>query len=231
MRVLVACEYSGTVRDAFLTRGHDAMSCDLLPTDRPGPHFQGDAREVLGDGWDLLIAHPPCTYLTVAAEWAYKDPDFDRYPGVGYHQRLKAGTLFGEERRRARVNAVEFFLLMWNCGIPRICIENPVGHISRHIEGAARQTIQPHQFGHDASKATCLWLRGLPELVPTKLIDPRMVAGNPRWSNQTDGGQNKLPPSSDRWKHRSTTYAGIAEAMADQWGKLVNEPTAKGNRQ
>ena len=218
MRILIACEYSGTVRDAFAARGHDAMSCDLLPTDKPGKHYQGDVRDVLNDGWDLAIFHPHCTYLTSSAEWAYKDPDFQRYPGVGYHQKLKPGTLFGAERRKARALAVEFFLLLWNSNIHRACIENPVGHISQHLRGAARQIIQPHQFGHDASKATCLWLKNLPKLRPTENIPPRIVNGKPRWANQTDGGQNKLAPSKDRWKIRSTTYKGIAEAMADQWG-------------
>ena len=218
MRILIACEYSGTVRDAFAARGHDAMSCDLLPTDKPGKHYQGDVRDVLNDGWDLAIFHPPCTYLTSSAEWAYKDPDFQRYPGVGYHQKLKPGTLFGAERRKARALAVEFFLLLWNSNIHRACIENPVGHISQHLRGAARQIIQPHQFGHDASKATCLWLKNLPKLRPTENIPPRIVNGKPRWANQTDGGQSKLAPSKDRWKIRSTTYKGISEAMADQWG-------------
>ena len=218
MKVLIACEYSGTVRDAFLALGHEAMSCDFLPTDSPGPHYQGDVREVLNRGWDLMIAHPHCTYLTNSAEWAYKDPDFVRYPGVGYHQRLKPGTLFGAERRQARKEAVEFFLLLWDSGIPRIAIENPVGHMSRHLPDAARQVVHPHEFGDDASKATCLWLNDLPPLTPTDHVPPRIVNGKPRWANQTDSGQNKLPPSEGRWKLRSTTFPGIANAMADQWG-------------
>lgn len=218
LKVLVACESSGTVRDAFARLGHDATSCDLLPTERPGKHYQGDARDILDQGWDLMIGHPTCTYLTSSAEWAYKDPDFARYPGVGYHQKLKPGTLFGAERRAARVEAVEFFLLLWNCGIPRICLENPVGHMSQHLPDAVRQTIQPYQFGHDASKGTTLWLRNLPKLTPTLNIAPRMVNGKPRWANQTDTGQNRLTPGADRWRERSRTYPGIAEAMAAQWG-------------
>jgi hypothetical protein len=218
MRVLIGCEFSGTVRDAFLKLGHDAMSCDLLPTESNGPHYQGDVRDVLGKKWDLGIFHPDCTYLTSSAEWAYKDPDFRRYPGVGYHQKLKPGTLFGADRRRARELAVEFFLLLWNSNIPRVCIENPVGHMSQHLRGATRQVIHPYQFGHDASKATCLYLKNLPKLTPTKMVPPRMVNGKPRWANQTDGGQNKLPPSDNRWKLRSTTYPGIAAAMAAHWG-------------
>jgi len=219
MRVLVACESSGVVRSAFRRLGHDAWSCDLLPADDGSPfHFQTDCRHLLFDYWDLLIAHPPCTYLTNSAEWALKDPDFLRYPGVGYHQKLKPGTLFGEARRTARKEAVAFFLAMWNSGISKICVENPTGHMTQHLPDAERQTIQPYQFREDASKATCLWIRGLPKLSSTRYIPPRMVAGKPRWGNQTDGGQNKLAPSEDRWKERSKTYAGIAEAMADQWG-------------
>lgn len=218
MKVLIACEFSGTVRDAFLKLGHNAWSCDLLNTESIGPHIEGDALDVLSEGWDLMIAHPPCTYLTNSAEWAYKDPDFNRYPGVGYHQKLKPDTLFGEARRKARAQAVEFFLALWNCSIPKICIENPVGHMSKHLPKESRQVIQPYQFGEDASKATCLWLKGLNPLKETKYIAPRMVNGKPRWGNQTDGGQNKLPQTDDRWALRSKTYKGIANAMANQWG-------------
>lgn len=231
MRVLIACEYSGTVRDAFLARGHDAMSCDLLPTDVPGPHYQGDVRDVLGEGWDLMIAHPPCTYLTIAAEWAYKDVQT---------KRIKPGTLIGAARRQAREEAIAFVMMLANADIPRIAIENPVGVLSSRWRKPS-QTVQPWQFGHDASKATCLWLKGLAPLLPTREVQPRYVccgipldveavgmrgcancggdkAARPRWGNQTDSGQNKLPPTADRWKLRSTTYAGIAEAMAEQWG-------------
>lgn len=214
VKVLVACEYSGRVRDAFIARGHDAMSCDLLPTEAPGPHYQGDVRDVISDGWDLMVAHPPCTYLTIAAEWAYKDVQT---------KRIKPGTLIGAARRQAREEAVEFVMLLANAGIPRICIENPVGVLSSRWR-KPDQIVQPWQFGHDVSKATCLWLKGLPPLMPTKHISGRIVGEDKRgmtivrWGNQTDSGQNKLPPTADRWKLRSTTYAGIAEAMADQWG-------------
>lgn len=273
MRVLVACEFSGIVRDAFAALGHDAWSCDLLPTEKPGPHYQGDVRDLLdgwqpvtfsaecdpdGDGWcqirdcdpaecpcigptqdevkykdvngvllgrseraphwDLMIAHPDCTYLTNSAEWAYKDPDFVRYPGIGYHQRLKPGTLFGEARRNARKDAIDFFLQLWSAPIPRIVIENPVGAISQMIEPT--QTIQPWMFGDDASKATCRWIKGLPALRPTEKVKPRIVDGRKRWGNQTDNGQNKLPPTTDRWKLRAKTYQGIADAMARQWGTM-----------
>lgn len=219
MKVLVACEFSGVVRDAFRRKGHEAWSCDLEGVEPKGEwpnyHLYGDALSFLSEGWDLLIAHPPCTYLTVSAEWAYKDGP--------YHQRLKPETLTGLKRREAREEAVEFFRNLWEVPIPRIAIENPIGCISSRICRPS-QIIQPHQFGHDASKATCLWLKGLPPLTPTDRISPRIVNGRPRWSNQTDNGQNRLSPSSDRWSKRSITYPGIAAAMAGQWGTAIPEP-------
>lgn len=196
MRVLIACEYSGAVRDAFRARGHDAMSCDLLPTDAPGPHYQGDVAQVLQDGWDLMIAHPPCTYLSVS----------------GMHW-----TRRGLRDPQLTENALEFVRLLMDAPIPRIAIENPVSVISTRI-GKPDQIINPYQFGHDASKKTCLWLKGLPPLKPTQIIEPRIVNGRKRWGNQTDSGQNRLSPSPDRWKLRSATFPGIAAAMADQWG-------------
>lgn len=199
MRVLVACEYSGSVRDAFLARGHDAMSCDLLPTDVPGPHHQGDVRDVLEDGWDLLIAHPPCTYLSVS----------------GMHW-----TARGLRDPQLTEDSLAFVRLLMAAPIPRIAIENPISVISSRIR-KPDQIIQPHQFGHDASKATCLWLKGLPLLRPTGHVEPRIVNGRKRWGNQTDSGQNRLAPSADRWKIRSATFSGIANAMADQWGSLA----------
>ncbi|MGI9159685.1 MAG: DNA cytosine methyltransferase [Saprospiraceae bacterium] len=199
MRVLVACEYSGAVRDAFLRAGHDAMSCDLLPTDVPGPHYQGDVADILADGWDLMIAHPPCTYLCSS--------------GLHWNKRVPG-------RAALTVEALEFVRLLLSAPIPRIALENPIGCISTRIR-RPDQTIQPWQFGHDASKATCLWLQGLPPLVPTAIVEPRMVNGKKRWANQTDSGQNRLPPSADRWKIRSETYQGIADAMAAQWGSLA----------
>lgn len=195
MRVLVACEYSGRVRDAFLGVGHEAMSCDLLPTEEPGPHYQGDVRDVLGDGWDLMVAHPPCTYLCSS--------------GLHYNLKRPGRSDLTEE-------ALEFVRLLWEAPIPRIAIENPIGCISTRM-CKPTQIIQPYQFGHDASKSTCLWLKGLPKLVPTEDVPPRIVSGKRRWSNQTDSGQNRLSPSKDRWKIRSTTYPGIAQAMASQW--------------
>lgn len=196
MKVLIACEYSGTVRDAFIAAGHDAMSCDLLPTDAPGPHYLGDVRDVLGDGWDLMIAHPPCTYLAVS----------------GMHR-----TARGLRDPQLTEDALDFVRLLLAAPVPRIAVENPVSVISTRIR-RPDQIIQPWQFGHDASKTTCLWLKGLPALRPTQIVEPRIVDGRKRWGNQTDTGQNPLSPSPDRWKRRSATYVGIAAAMAAQWG-------------
>ena len=213
MKVLVACEYSGRVRDAFLAAGHDAMSCDLLETDSPGPHYTGDISDVLYDGWDLMVAHPPCTFLTCSAEWAYKNRE-------DINKKLSPDKLYGADRRVAREEAAKFFLLLAQAPIARIAMENPVGVMSTRYR-KPDQYIQPYEYGHDASKRTCLWLTGLPPLQPTKAISPRMVKGLPRWSNQTDSGQNREPPSADRWKVRSTTWAGWAEAMASQWGRTA----------
>lgn len=193
MRVLVACEYSGTVRDAFAKLGHEAMSCDLLPTDSPGSHYQGDVRDILDDGWDLMIAHPPCTYLSVS----------------GMHW-----TKRGLRDPQLTEDALAFVQLLLDANIQKIALENPVSIISTRIR-KPDQIIQPWQFGHDASKKTCLWLKGLPALVPTKVLE-KPEGG--RWGNQTPSGQNSLGPSQDRWKIRSKTYQGIADAMAQQWG-------------
>lgn len=213
LRVLVGCEYSGVVRNAFLDRGHDAWSCDLLDTEQPGPHITGDVLEILNEGWDLAIFHPECTYLTIAAEWAYG-------PGP-YHQKVKPETLVGESRVQARKDAIEFVKKLWGAPIDKIAIENPIGVLTREL--GKPQIIQPHQFGHDASKATCLWLKNLPQLIPTDRVAPRLVQDKngklrERWANQTDSGQNKLTPSADRWKDRARTYSGIARSMAAQWG-------------
>lgn len=195
-RVLVACESSGTVRDAFARLGHDAWSCDILPSETPGNHHQGDARGILNDGWDLLIAHPPCTYLSVS----------------GMHW-----TTRGLRDPKLTEDALEFVRLFMDCNIPRIAIENPVSVISTRIR-KPDQIIQPWMFGHPESKKTCLWLKWLPQLESTNLL-PLPPSG--RWENQTASGQNKLAPSKDRWRIRSKTYSGIAEAMASQWGKLI----------
>jgi site-specific DNA-cytosine methylase len=205
MRVLVACESSGTVRDAFRALGHDALSCDLLPSDNGGPHYQGDVTDILGEGWDLMIAHPPCTYLSVS----------------GMHW-----TTRGLRDPKLTEDALDFVRLLMAAPIPRICIENPVSIISSRIR-KPDQIIQPWQFGDDASKKTCLWLKGLPMLNNedrSKWIKGRIVGEDKRgmtivrWANQTDSGQNKIGPSADRWKERSKTYQGIANAMAQTWG-------------
>jgi len=193
MKVLVACEFSGVVRDAFIARGHNAISCDLLATEVPGPHHQGDVSEILGDGWDLMVAHPPCTYLA----------------GSGLHWNKRR-----PERAALTEEALEFVQLLLDAPVPRIALENPVGCISTRIR-KPDQIIHPWQFGHDASKATCLWLKGLPLLEATDVLPGGRGA---RRANQTASGQNKLSPSKDRWKLRSLTYPGIAEAMASQGG-------------
>jgi len=201
LKVLVACEYSGRVRDAFIARGHTAMSCDLLPTDVAGPHYQGDVFDIINDGWDLMIAHPPCTYLSVS----------------GMHW-----TTRGLRDPQLTEDALDFVQRLMDAPIAKIAIENPISVISSRIR-KPDQIISPYQFGHDASKKTCLWLKDLPLLTPTQMVEPRIVitpSGKPakRWGNQCDNyGQDKLPPSADRWKLRSATYQGIADAMAAQW--------------
>jgi len=183
MRVLVACEYSGTVRDAFLKAGHDAMSCDLLPTDVAGPHYQGDVRDVLNYPWDLMIAHPPCTDLSVSGA--------RHFPAKQKDGRQQASA--------------SFFLSLAKADIPLIAVENPVCIMSS-LWRKADQVIQPWQFGHGETKATCLWLKGLPKLTPTNVVEGR------------ENRIHKMPPSPNRWKERSKTFQGIAEAMAAQWG-------------
>lgn len=181
MRVLVACEFSGTVRDAFIARGHEAMSCDILPTECEGPHYCGDVREVLANGWDLMIAHPPCTHLAVSGARWFKD------------------------KRSEQEEALDFVRTLLAAPIPRIAIENPVSVISSRIR-KPDQIIQPWQFGHGETKATCLWLVGLSPLVPTNIVSGR------------ENRVHRMPPGPNRWRERSRTFQGIAEAMAEQWG-------------
>ena len=183
MRILVACEYSGTVRDAFRALGHDAMSCDLLPTERPGPHRQGSVLDILDDGWDMMIAHPPCTHLAVS------------------------GARWWKDKHAEQSEALRFVAKLVMAPIPRIAIENPVSIIST-VFRKPDQIVQPWQFGHGETKATCLWLKGLPKLVPTNVVDGR------------EQRIHKMSPGPDRWKERSRTYQGIADAMAAQWGNL-----------
>ena len=194
MKVLVACEFSGTVRDAFRSRGHDAWSCDLLDSNSEY-HIQRDVSLVLSDGWDLMVGHPPCTYLAVSGARWFKD------------------------RKQEQEEALAFVKALLEAPIEKIAIENPVSIISSKIR-LPDQIIQPYQFGEDASKKTCLWLKNLPKLVPTEYVEPKIINGKKIWANQTPSGQNKLGPSIDRWKLRSKTYQGIAEAMASQWGNL-----------
>jgi site-specific DNA-cytosine methylase len=182
VRVLVACEFSGVVRDAFIAQGHDAMSCDLLPTEVPGPHYQGNVLDVLvPDYWDLMVAHPPCTHLAVSGARWFKD------------------------KRQEQEIALDFVALLLDAPIPRIALENPVSVISSRIR-RPDQVIQPWQFGHGEVKATCLWLKGLPKLQPSQVVEGREARV---W---------RLPPGPDRWRERSRTFPGIAAAMAQQWG-------------
>ena len=210
MRVLIACEESGVMRRAFAALGHDAWSCDLLPArDGSANHIQDDVFEAAAwMGWDIGIFHPPCDYLTNSAEWAYG-------PGP-YHQKVKPETLVGRARLDAREASIAFVLRIMALPFPK-AVENPIGVLSTRIR-KPEQIIQPHQFGDDASKATCLWLDRLPRLVPTRLIAPRIVNGKPRWGNQTDSGQNRLSPSNNRKRDRSETFPGIAAACAARWG-------------
>lgn len=184
MSVLVACEFSGIVRDAFLARGIPAVSCDLLPSERPGPHIQGDILDHLDEGWELIIGHPPCTHLA------------------------SSGARWFKDKRAEQLQAVDFVRRIWYSDVPRIAIENPIGVLSTQFN-KPDQIIQPWMFGHGETKATCLWLKNLPLLVPTNIVKGR------------EGRVWREPPGPDRWKNRSRTYQGIADAMADQWGKLL----------
>jgi hypothetical protein len=184
MRVLVACEYSGTVRDAFISRGHDALSCDLLPSERPGPHHMGDVLEIIGDGWDLMVAHPPCTHLAVSGARWFKD------------------------KADEQADAIAFVRALLNAPVPHIALENPISIISSRIR-KPDQIIQPWQYGHGETKATALWLKNLPPLHPSDVVPGRVAR------------VHMMPPGPDRWKERSRTFQGIADAMADQWGAIT----------
>ena len=191
MKVLIGCEYSGIVRDAFTARGHDATSCDLLPSETEGKHYQGNVFDILKDDWDIAIFHPPCTDLAISGAAHFKE-------------KIKDG------RQQA---AIKFFERLYECDIPRICLENPVGVIStKSYIGRPTQYVQPYEYGHYETKKTGLWLKGLDPLVPTDIKD---LTGIPKKIVQR---LHNLPPSKDRWKIRSTTYKGIAQAMASQWG-------------
>ena len=200
MRILIACEYSGRVRDAFTARGHDAMSCDLLPSESPGRHYQGDVRDVMYDGWDMLIAHPPCTYLT------------------------NAGARWWKDRQAEQAEALDFVRMLLAAPIKRKCIENPPGKIGSAIRKAS-QYVHPWQFGHPETKTTGLWLDELPLLVPTHDMRAEMALLTPAERHRI----HWMKPGPDRWKDRSRTYPGIAAAMADQWG-LVGEHESQSAR-
>lgn len=215
IRVLIAFERSGAVRRAFRDLGFDAYSCDIEPADDGSPfHYHCDANEVLELGWHLMVAHPPRTFLSVSAAWAFGDGP--------YHQKVKAGTLVGAERIAARQDALDLIERLYKTKIPSVAIENPVGCINSFLPFMPKpQYIHPHFFDDDASKKTGLWLRNLPPLKATNYFPPRYVKDLPRWGNQTDSGQNKLPPSENRAQLRSETYPGIAKAMASQWGDFL----------
>lgn len=181
MKILVACEYSGTVRDAFLKRGHDAISCDLLPTDVPGPHYQGDVFDIIGQGFDLMVVFPPCTHLAVS------------------------GARWFKNKIKEQMEALDFVRRLVSADIPKIALENPVSVISSCYR-KPDQIIQPWQFGHGETKATCLWLKNLPKLTPTNIVEGR------------EHRVHLMPPGPNRWKIRSKTFQGIADAMAEQWG-------------
>lgn len=257
--VFIGMETSGEFRRRFQAQGFETISCDILPSEDGGEepvysddglplghHIVGDVFETLDNLWandlwpSFAIFHPSCTNLTGAAEWAFKDPDYDRYPGVGYHQRLKPGTLYGAERRAARERDKAQAQRIRALKIWRKVIENPVGALSGVI-GRATQIVQPYWFGDDASKKTCLWCfdqDGNPrpdmKLSPTKQAPPRLVddgrpqlglfgTGAERWANQTDSGQNRLSPGDERWKDRSRTFPGLADAGASRWGAMLAE--------
>ena len=212
MKVLVACEYSGVVRDAFLKRGHDAISCDILSSESDlGKHYQGDVKDILDDDWDLLIAHPPCTYLSVSgARWFYHPED----KHLDYNDRRPHPK--HPNRRQLQDEALEFVKLLFNAPIKKIALENPISVISTKIR-KPDQIIQPYEFGHPTTKTTCLWLKNLDKLNPTNIVEPEWVyTKNRRWS-KFYYDTYKLP-NDEKAKARSRTFSGIAEAMADQWG-------------
>jgi site-specific DNA-cytosine methylase len=200
MKVLVACEYSGIVRDAFAAKGHYAVSCDLLPTESEGLHYQGDVRDILYDGWDMMIAHPPCTYLSNAGVRWFNE---SRYGGKA------------KERKQLRLEAIDFVRLLWDSGIPKIAIENPVGYLSSMWQKPS-QIVQPYYFGDIEYKKICLWLKGLPLLKKTNVVEPRVYG----YTNHYIQGKKKLYYVNKciTAKDRSKFFTGIAKAMADQWG-------------
>lgn len=232
-RVIIGYSCCDKTARAFAAHGHDVWTCDLLSSRGWHQHLQMDvwaAIEKHGP-WDFGVFHPMCTYLNLASVWALKDPDFDRYPGVGYHQKVKPGTLIGAARRAARQRDVENFMRLLELPFP-VALENPAPSSLNTLIRPPAQVVHPHQFGDDASKGTGFWLtKGVPKLVGTADVKPRWVRSPkgggvlPRWANQTDSGQNRLSPGDSRWLERSATYPGIAAAMGDQWGRWLKKKT------
>lgn len=234
MKVFIGMETSGVMRRAFAAAGHEVISCDLLPAqdDHEGRHIVGDVFETLENLWpdwwpDLAVFHPDCTFFTVSAAWAFKEPDFDKYPGVGYHQKVKPGTLTGSDRRIRQRRDLAILHQIQRLKIRRKIVENPIGQLSS-LWMKPSQIVQPYQFGDDASKATCLWvLDENGDKVMTQIpIDPAQYVaptlrpnGKRYWANQTDTGQNRLSPSADRWQDRADTYPGIAAAIVNHFTK------------
>jgi hypothetical protein len=204
MKVLIACEFSGTVRDAFTKLGHDAWSCDLEPTETPGNHYQGDVMNIINEGWDLMVAHPPCTYLTVTGNKWMKEEYKDRFP----------------TRKQDRQDAINFFMQLVNANIPKIAIENPIGIMSTHYR-KPDQIIQPYHFGHEASKSTCLWLKNLPLLKPTNIVSKGefVVYKSGKRMTKWYADAASLSPK-ERAKIRNKTFQGVADAIASQWGEI-----------
>jgi hypothetical protein len=230
VKVLIGFSCCPLTAKAMAAHGHDVWTCDLLPSRGWRQHIQCDIRDVLGAPWDFAILHPMCTRMTLSSAWACADPDFEKYPGVGYHQKIKPGTVVGRERREARDSDVKVFKNYFRLPYPVEC-ENPAPSFLNTAFRPPDQRVHPYQFGDDASKGTGFWRS--PE-VPMLVIDPasrvsgRIVGtdkrGRPveRWANQTDSGQNRLAPSDDRWLDRSATYPGIAFALGDQRGRWLN---------
>lgn len=201
MRILIACEFSGIVRDAFLKKGHDAISCDLLPTESPGPHYQGNVFDIINDGFDMMIAHPPCTYLSNCGNKWFGEKYKERFP----------------DREHDRDKAVEFFMKLVNANINKICVENPVGAMSTRYKKPT-QIIQPYYFGHDVRKATCLWLKGLPLLTSYNIVIPDIKVNNNGKTASVFHDKCLGLPHNERAQARSRTFQGIADAIAEQWG-------------
>jgi len=224
-RVLIGYSACALTRKAFEAHGHDVWTCDLLPSRDDSPkHLQMDVWQALAMGWDMAVLHPMCTVMAVSSAWALKDPNFEKYPNGGYHQKLKPETLRGAERRAQQQLEFANFRRLLDLPFP-VAIENPAPSMINTAIRPPDQIIHPWMFGDDASKGTGLWLtRGVPELLhfAKDACMPRIVGGKKRWANQTDSGQNVLTPGPQRWLERSKTYPGIAAAMGDQWGRWLN---------